>query len=459
MRRTAWVILACSGLAACGSCSRRETGGGDAPAASGAAANGVVAEALPRCRGGTPGVAIPGEDVVVGDVAVGEGALYAGVVRLEGGKRVASVMRLSLDLASSRTIDIGVPFGDDPPPSPRVHGTSVYVAYFGRHATDAGPRVRQLDVARLDEGGLGKIEAAVVQQADESTAFDVAWSDSGAGLVAWDEDAPHASDAGSAASASSEVRGFVKVQAIGSGARRVASPETSDAESPRLLARPGGGFWLGWLARRAEEEPYAVEGPGEKRAFRWVEVVPLTATGEAAGPVRRVSSEKGRAASFELARAGEDLVVMVQDEASPSEGGGARIVRHVVGRAGGEPTKIDTTDLVDGGVGATVAELVPVAGSSGDGGVRWLAWTDPAEHIHLAPLAEGSLLASARSTSEPAFDGARVLAAAPPDSVYALVFAAPTTEPGARREGLRPEVRRFTCEKGSRALPPRPPFD
>jgi hypothetical protein len=350
-------------------------------------------------------------------------------------------------------IDLGPPFGDDPPPSPRVEGGSARVAFYGRRASDAGTRVRELTVARLDEGALGKVEATVVQQADESTAFDVAWNDAGAGLVAWDEDAPPGTDAGSAsaeggASGGEGGRGFVKVQALGSPSLRVASPESSDAESPRLLARPGGGFWLAWLARKVEDESYAVEGPGERRAFRWVEVVPLTATGEAAGPVRRVSSDKGRAMAFDLGRSGDDLVVLVQDENAPSEGGGARLLRHVVG------AKIESADVVDAGLGSTIAELVPTpAGDVAHGGTRWLAFTDAAERAHVAPV-DPVLLPLGRATAEPAFDGARVVASVPPDRVYAFVLA--STEPGAKG-GARPELRTFTCrsQEGARSGAPK----
>src|SRR5436190_2118608 len=77
----------------------------------------VVAEALPRCRADTPRAAIPGEDVVIGDVAIGPAGLLAGVVRVDpAGKRVASVARLSLDLATVRVVDVGPAIGDDPAP-------------------------------------------------------------------------------------------------------------------------------------------------------------------------------------------------------------------------------------------------------------------------------------------------------------------------------------------------------
>ena len=438
------IAALCTGLLACGSCRRGDAG--DASPSSSASASpsspGVVAESLPRCRPEAQRLAIPGEDVTVGDVAIGTGGLLAGVIRVDGERRVASVMRASLDLTTSSIVDVGPPLGDDPPPSPRWNGTTAYVAYFARQASDAGAKLRELRIARLEASAIGKVEATVLQQADESLAFDIAWNDAGVGLAAWDEDAPmKVGDAGSGPPF--EGRGFVKVQVLGSETRRVASPESSDAESPRLVPRPGGGFWLGWLARRAEEETYAVEGPGEKRAFRWVEIVPLTATGEAAGPVRRITSEKGRVAAFELARNGADLAVMVQDELASAEGAGARIVRYLV--AGEKGESIQSSDVVDGGVGTTLAELVP--STSPAEGARWLAWTDTAERTHMTPLLAAGLVAAAPPTTEPSLDGARVLAAAPPDILYALVGAsgASVESEGTAVQRVRPELRRFAC--------------
>lgn len=428
------------GLSACGSCSKSDPGG-TTPSAS-AASSGAVAELLPRCRGEAQRLTIPGEDVSVGDVALGPSGLLVGLIRTLGGKRVASVMHASLDLASSRVVDVGPAFGDDPPPSPRWNGSSPYVAFLVRPPTDGGARLRALRIARIEESALGRVEATIVQQADESTAFDVAWSEGGVGLTAWDEDAPSNADA---SVPTAPERGLVKVERLpvpgsaGEGAaRRVASPETSDAEQPRLIARPSG-FWLAWLARRPEGEAYSVEGPGEPRAFRWVEVVALDVKGDPVGPVRRVSSEKGRASAFDLARDGADLVVMVQDEAAPSEGAGARIVRHRVGE------KLESADVVDAGVGHALADLVP-SGTQTDA-ARWLAWTDTSEHTHMTPLGPG-LVAVGRTSTEPSLDGARVLAAAPSDGIYALVGAGETSPSGDRQNAARPrpELRRFVCK-------------
>lgn len=429
---------------------------GAAGAASAPGKPSVVAESLPRCRLDGTRVAIPGDDVVAGDAVTTADALLVGVVRREGARRLASVVRASLDLASLKMIDVGTTLGDDPPPSPRLRGTNVFVASYARSAVDAragaaaasspaspaatgaaGTMPRRLEIARLDGTALVHV-GAVVQQADESLAYDVEWPKDGnaAPLVAWDEDAPLLSGQMLAD------RGVVKVQVLGAGKPRVASPDTSDAEAPRLLARRGG-YWLAWLARRVEvgeDAGAAAEGPGERRAYRWVELVALDAKGEATSPVRRVTPEKGRVASFDLAAGAAEpggdprLVVIVQDEAAIAEGAGERILRYTLDA---QKDRLEPGDLLDGGVGHALADLLPLPSLSAvDAGARrWLSFTDTAEHAHLVPLGAALGLAGA-PTLEPSLDGARIVASGPPgDVVYAV-------GPGAAA-GV--ELRRLVC--------------
>jgi hypothetical protein len=219
----------------------------------------------------------------------------------------------------------------------------------------------------------------------------------------------------------------------------VASPDTSDAEAPRLLARAGG-WWLAWLAHRTEVgedagATAAVEAPGERRANQWVELVALDAKGEAASPVRRVTSDKDHVASFDLtAGAGTQVVVVVQDETAHAEGAGERVVRYLV-----DGEKIEGADLLDGGVGHALAELLPEPSIAS--APRWLAFSDVQERAHLVPLAAPLKLAGA-PTVEPALDGARLLASTPPDVVFAVGAANPGA--GAAADG-RLELRRLVC--------------
>ncbi|HSO34870.1 MAG TPA: hypothetical protein VLT33_20210 [Labilithrix sp.] len=445
------VVLAAlvGGAAALGGCSgcSRDQPAPPGPLASasapiGSAPPGVVAESLPRCRTDGARLALAGDDVVVGEAVLGPDALFLGVVRREGTKRLAGIVRAALDLSSSRMVELGPALGDDPPPTPRLRGTTAYVTSFTRRSAagadagaDAGAgamgATRRLEIARLDAGGL-VAEGTITQQADESLAYDVAWPEGGApgaALVAWDEDAPP-----EVARALGD-RGVVKVQLLGAGTKaRVASPDKSDAEAPRLLARPGG-YWLAWLARRAEAVEDAgpngnAEGPGERRAYRWVELVTLDAKGEATSPVRRISPEKGRVASFDLVRTDAQVVVLVQDEAAHAEGAGERMVRYVT-----DGDKVESADLLDGGIGHALADLLP----QGAGPNRWLAFVDPQEHAHVVPLGP-TLRVAGPSTTEPALDGARVLGSAPPDVVYAV-----GPSGAAETANGRVELRRLVC--------------
>lgn len=458
----AFVSLGVAGAFGCDGCQKGDGSGvtttsssARAPSSAGALGSArVVAETLPRCRIDGARLALPGEDVVVGDAVASADALLVGVTRRDGTKRLASVVRASLDLKTMTLLEVGPAVGDDPPPSPHMRGAMPIVAAFVKPKAGAGadagasadaggdrPAVwltRVLEISRIEASGLVS-EARIVQQADESLAYDLAWpleekSDK-PGIVAWDEDAPAAPGALLAD------RGVVKVQLLGPNARaRVASPDATDAESPRLLARRGG-YWLAWLARRSESSEdagaaSAVEGPGERRAHRWVEIVALDAKGEAASPIRRVSPEKGHVASFELATAeggGSDaqLVVIVQDETAHAEGAGERIVRYAI------EDKVDGAELLDGGVGHALAELLPPGADAA--APRWLAFTDTTEHAHLVPLGPALRLAGT-PTTEPALDGSRVLASASGDSLYAVGPAGAADAPGGHIE-----LRRLLC--------------
>ncbi len=409
------VAVLAATLGACGSCSDKKTDAAPATSASASAAPvAAIAEVLPRCRQDGARAIAEGEDVVFGDAALEGSSLLVGHVRRKEGKRVGSILRTSLDLAQPRTIDVGPSFGDDPAPTPFFRDGKPFVAFLVRKDADAGTTrgMRELRIAPLEDAAVGAIVATVVQQADESTAFDLAWP-----LVAWDEDA--VAPIGKLV----PERGVVKVQALPDGKPHVVSPEGTDAEAPKLVRRKGGGFWLAWLARRAEVEDagWRLEGTGDLRAWRWVEAIALDANGEPASPVRRVSPDKGRALAFELAAGDPELVVVVQDEADATEGAGSRIVRYTL-----EGERAAAEDVVDGGVGQALAAVVarPDAG--------WIAWNDTTDHAWIAPVT-GAASVAGRPTAEGALDGARVLAAAGPIGAGTLFVATGR------------EVRRFAC--------------
>lgn len=427
------LVFACA-LAACKRGGEAAPDAGAPVATESAPAPPVVAEPVPRCRPEGAALPIPGEDVVVGDAAVHGDSVLVGLVRRAAGKRVASVARVPFDARSIAVLDVGLALGDAPPPRPLVHGDKAFVASFARPlgAPASGSAPRELRVHRLAASALGPEVGVVEQQADESFAFDVAWPDGGgegAAVVAWDEDAKRAPTALVAD------RGVVKVRALSAPAASavVASPEASDAEEPRLVARAGGGFLVAWLARRPEVldaggDPG--EGPGERRSFRWLEGAALDAKGEVRERARALTSSSGRVASFDLVRAGEgggrEAVALVVDEAAHAEGAGARLLRVAFGAAA---DRAETTELLDGGVASGGADLLPGAPVPAD--ARWLSWTDGAERAQIAPIDRRGL-ASGPASAETALAGARPLAALPGGLL------AVATASGA-------ELRRFSC--------------
>jgi hypothetical protein len=125
-------------------------------------------------------------------------------------------------------------------------------------------------------------------------------------------------------------------------------------------------------------------------------------------------------------------VVVVQDEAAHAEGAGERIARYAV-----EGEKIEMAEILDGGVGHALAELLPQAGDAA--APRWLAFTDTQEYAHLVPLGPALRLAG-RPTIEPSLDGTRIVASASPDVVYAIGSAGAPDAGGGRLE-----LRRLVC--------------
>lgn len=417
MKRAAAFVL--SLVHGCGSCSDKSNdatkpavapSGG--PATSGSAGAMAFAEALPRCRADGPRMSIEGEDVVIGDAIVSGDELFAGLARRKGtAGRVGSILRVKTDLTGAKVIDIAPIHGDGASPSVFFKDGKPFVAFNLRKEIEAGTTrgMRDLRIALLDQGGPGEALASITQQADESTAFDIAWP-----LVAWDEDAfvPEGKFI--------PERGVVKVQSLPEGKPHVVSPDGTDAETPKLAAKKGGGWWLAWAARKPEVEDagYRLEGAGDLRAWRWVEIVALDANGEPASSARRVTPEKSHVVAFDFVSANGSLSVIVQDEGAASEGAGSRVTRHVV-----ENDRIATSEILDGGLGHALADLVPAA----DAG--WISWKDHHDHAWIVP-ASASYVPSGLPTAEGALDGTRVLAAAGPGQIF-------VTSGG--------ELRRFAC--------------
>jgi hypothetical protein len=400
---------------------------------------------------------LPGGGVAIGLVRGGAGGRMAAVAIVSEGAERADVVELE-----------SVPGDAPPPRlfarENRLYAASFVVA---RAQTAAAPakapaspasvRPRELALFRIgvgvsDAAGAppGSAEAkaraeritSIHQARDESYASDVAGTDD-ALIVVWDEDVRNTNAAapqparpvvaGRAPGENGRVAGGELGRAVAprahggvfalrvpltaspgaaaAGPRAVAPTASpvllsgeSDAQSPRIVPKAGGGYVVAWLAERPEgAAPGApsAEGPGEGRTFRWVELVPLDARGQVQGAPLAVSNLRGHVDAFELLPAPEpdavDLLAREESEASEGEGGrllrirvaGDRIAPRVLG-TGVAPGPADALRRM----GAFVA----------------VAFRDASDRAHLLPLDPNVAATHGTPSLEPVLDEARPLA-------------------------------------------------
>jgi hypothetical protein len=330
-------------------------------------------------------------DGELGEAAATATGFAVGVTRRVAGQRVASIAVANEDLSEVSYVDLGPAYGDDPVPRPYAHDADVVVARYVR-GREAGA-TRELELHRLG-GKTAQRLLSIPQPLDESFAFDVALAEGGA-LLAWDEDGPKGN-------------GKIMVAPLEASLDKLAappapaSPDTSDAEAPRLAARPGG-YWLVWVARRPEPmadasaDAHALEGPGELRSFEWLEAVALDAKGKPSGEVRKLTPTSGHVTLFDLAVSGVDLDVVYRDDAEFAEGAGGRIVKVRVKDGGAEAP----VELVKSGAGRGAPDLVA-------SGSAWVSYADASERPMLVPLGK-TREAVGSPSEEPPLMGGRLL--------------------------------------------------
>jgi hypothetical protein len=387
-----------------------------------------------RCKVAPTGVVLANG---AGSFEVGEGiatndGFAVGLLRKDGDQTLGSIAVVDRALGGVVFVDVAAPYADAPPPRPFLVGSDLYAAFFARAATlsPASAKLpRELSIYRL-AGGKGVRVVDVPEQRDDSLAFDVASGPSGAAL-AWDEDAI------------GNERGDVKLAILSADAKaiaasRIVSPDGSDAELPRIVARPGG-FWIVWVASRLEnpdaglEPGQAIERPAEERRFKWLELQLVDDHGAPVGPTKRLTPQTGRVALFDLAAradAPDVLDIVARDDDQSNETVGGRILRITVTGDKADPP----IGIVGDGVGRGVPDLLP--GGAGGVPAAWLSFIDVHDASRIVPL-DASRTPLAAPSAEDALDRARpILVAGPGDSLLSAF----STDTGT-------ELRIVTCGK------------
>ncbi len=431
-------VVALTAVAAC----KRDTPNAtsaDASLADAAIADAAEIDAAPvvlpaRCKVAPSGVVLANG---AGSFEVGEGiatsdGFAVGLLRKDGDQTVGSIAVVDRALGGVVFADVAPPYADAPPPRPFLVGTDVYAAFFARAPVPSPASVklpRQLSVYRV-AGGKGTRVIDVPEQRDDSLAFDVASGAAGA-AIAWDEDAI------------GNERGDVKLAILSPDTKEIASskivsPDGSDAELPRIVARRGG-FWIVWVASRLEnpdaglELGQAIERPAEERRFKWLELQLVDDHGAIVGPTKKLTSQTGRVALFDLAAradAPDVLDIVARDDDQSNEAVGARIVRITVNGDKADPP----IAIVGDGVGRGVPDLLP----AGPGGVpaAWLSFIDVHDASRIVPLDASRTPLAAPSAEEALDKGRPILVAGAADSLLSAF----STDTGA-------ELRIVTCTK------------
>jgi hypothetical protein len=336
-------------------------------------------------------------------VEVGRGTTYAGgfavgAQREAEGGTLAMVATLAADGTQGKLVRLARSRGDMDPPVVAGAGGAILAAMLEPNAGG-----RALKIARV-EGDHVTWGAELSEGRDESLALDIAASGERA-VIVWDDVTRDGK------------RSQVMLSSVDTGSlRSVTSPRPishpkTDAEMPRVIARPGG-YWLAYVARA--EEPGQKRGAkeddeedtaaaGETIAHQWLEVAPLDETGAPTATPRAVTPKNGHVLAYDMTLGQDDgAIVAFRDDDTPSGSSGGRVSAVLVRLGGvGEPRAVAGVDRgerdpsappdADHGLGAGVPALLRGTADHGAGEARavspaWLAIANASGATQIAAL-------------------------------------------------------------------------
>lgn len=403
----------------------------------------VIGDAPPAARGpegAGGGDADSVEDLAPFAVEVGRGTTFSGgfavgAQREAEGGTVAMVATLSADGAQGKLVRLARSRGDMDPPVVAGAGGAILAAMLEPNAGG-----RAIKVARI-EGEHVTWGAELAEGRDESLALDIAASGERA-IIVWD-DVTRDGKRSRIMLASADVGTLRSV----TSARPVSQPST-DAEMPRVIARPGG-YWLAYIARAEEPARKAATKPsdgnedtaaaGETITHQWLEVVPLDESGALTSTPRAITPKDGHVLAYDLTLGDDDgLVLAFRDDDTPSGSIGGRISAVLVRLGGASEPRVlvggaseqDAPPEAALGVGAGVPALLPGVrgpgvrgpgpGGAREGAAAWLAIANASGPTQLAALSARGELAG-ELHAEPALGRGEPIAA----SAEALLVAHP----------------------------------
>lgn len=281
----------------------------------------------------------------VGVLHEGEGGMVASVAKIDAGGHGELVR-----LARSR--------GDVEAPVVVGHGPALIAGMLEPNAGGRALKILRIKGKELTWG------PEIPQGRDESMAFDLAVGDS-RGVAVWD-------DVGGVDKRSRVVLATFDPTTISGAAARPISPPAVDADSPRVIARPGG-FWLAYLAHgdpsaagRTPKDETGEEDRGEVIASTWLELMPLDAQGDAVSLPQRATPKEGHILAFDILPGGDGAaLVAYRDDDAPSGSAGGSVGMVTVQLGGIGPPRVVAEDGVGVGVPSLLAGWVAISSLTG----------------------------------------------------------------------------------------------
>ena len=301
---------------------------------------------------------------------VGHGVAWSdgfavGAIHESEGAHSMSVVLLDRAGRGGKVIPLGTAHGDIEPPRVAARGATLVAGVLS-----PGMNGRSLRLAKIEAGAV-TWGATILQKSDESQAFDLGLGEK-KGIAVWDEDGQ--------SSGVIQASTFDVTNAGGATTPRTISAPGADAESPILAPRPGGGYWLAYIARRPGGESPDAGYEAEPIGFRWIEVLPLDAQGSPTGVARAATSKDAHVMVFDMAPLDDgSALVAWRDNDTPLESAAGPVMRTVVHAGTIEPASL----LVASESGGGAPSLLP----------GWAAVTDAADTTRLAPLGRTGELA------------------------------------------------------------------
>jgi hypothetical protein len=333
-------VLATLAVAAC----RKSPPTSDSPGSTSASASPSATVVSAGCREVTRGASFlvgePGRTPRADDgeepalpfaVELGGATVYAGgfavaALRGQGGGTDSVVALVNAEASSGRIVSLGPSHGDANAPLAAARGDQLVMVVPG---SDAGGQTLRL--ARLEDpqGRAAVVWGSEVPVGRDSQSFALELAE-GAGLLVWDEVRKQHNVIRGAVFDPRDLSKPVELLTL--------SRPSDDAETPRLVARPGG-YWLAFLTHRlpgAKAPPKDLprplpsaedDGPEELLDLgpRWLELMPLDTHGMANAPARIISPEHSHVLVFDLAPGpgGGALLTWRDDRTTPGVEGGS----------------------------------------------------------------------------------------------------------------------------------------